>query len=76
MSSYSSGGYQSNSRYGGSGGTRDDDSFRDSYRDRDRSDEEKAERDTFSKSRRGVTSENQGSNLKEATTRYGRYMFY
>ncbi|XP_015885107.1 clathrin interactor EPSIN 1 isoform X1 [Ziziphus jujuba] len=71
LSSYSSGSYQSNSRYGGLGGSRDGDSFRDSYRDRDRYDDEKTERDTYVKSRRGSTGENHGSNLKDTTTRYG-----
>ncbi|KAF3447495.1 hypothetical protein FNV43_RR12681 [Rhamnella rubrinervis] len=71
-SSYSSGSYQSNNRYGGFGGSRDGDGFRESYRDKDQFEEEKIEKDTYVKSRRGVTTDNQGSNLKGSSTRYGR----
>ncbi|KAJ0089676.1 hypothetical protein Patl1_12982 [Pistacia atlantica] len=62
-SSYGSGGFQSSDRYGG---------FQeDSYKERDWYGEDKFEKDTFGKSRRGAASENQGSMLKKGSLRYG-----
>ncbi|KAK9946321.1 hypothetical protein M0R45_011790 [Rubus argutus] len=69
-SSYSSGSYQSSDRYGGLGGTGSD-TFRDSYKDRDQHDEDKFDKKSSSKSRRGVTSENRESSSKKGSTHYG-----
>ncbi|PON86195.1 ENTH domain containing protein [Trema orientale] len=69
--SYGSGSYQSSDRYGGLNSRRDGDNFKDSYRDRDQYEEEKIEKDTYSRSRHGVTSESQGSTLKKGSTNSG-----
>ncbi|KAL5558742.1 hypothetical protein UlMin_034953 [Ulmus minor] len=58
-SSYSSGSYQSSDRYGGLTSSRDGDRYRDQY------DEETIEKDTYTKSRHGANSENQGSTLRK-----------
>lgn len=68
--SYSGSSFQSSNRYGGSG-TRDSDSFRESYRDKDPYGEEKTERDTYGKSRQGGISDDQGNTLKKSSTRTG-----
>ncbi|XP_024163253.1 clathrin interactor EPSIN 1 isoform X2 [Rosa chinensis] len=52
-SSYSSGSYQSSDRYGGSSGVGSGDRFKDNYKDRDQYDEDKFEKKTSSRSRRG-----------------------
>lgn len=73
-SSYSSGSYQSSDRYGGLGGTGSD-KFRDSYKDRDQHDEDKFDKKSSSRSRRGVTSENRESSSKKGSAHYGsRYL--
>ncbi|KAK9291949.1 hypothetical protein L1049_020335 [Liquidambar formosana] len=61
--------YSSSDRYGGLSGTKEGDLFKDSYKDKDRFGEEKSDKDTSAKSRRGVASENLG--LKKGSTRYG-----
>ncbi|CAL5429240.1 unnamed protein product [Camellia sinensis] len=63
--------FQSSERYGGFSGTKDSDMFKDSYKDSDRFGEEKFDSGTSTKSRRGVTSENQGNTSKKGSTRYG-----
>ncbi|KAM3710204.1 hypothetical protein ACB098_01G012600 [Castanea mollissima] len=63
--SYGSSSYGSSDWRGS--GTRDGDSFRDSYRDRDQYGEEKYEK----KSSRGAISENQGNAYKKGSTRNG-----
>ena len=68
--SYGSSSYGSSDWRGS--GTRDGDSFRDSYRDRDQYGEEKYEK----KSSRGAISENQGNAYKKGSTRNGRYEVY
>ncbi|KAK9273891.1 hypothetical protein L1049_018703 [Liquidambar formosana] len=65
----SSSSYSSSDRYGGLSGTKEGDLFKDSYKDKDRFGEEKSDKDTSAKSRRGVAGENQG--LKKGSTRYG-----
>ncbi|KAM0968203.1 hypothetical protein ACFX2I_016539 [Malus domestica] len=66
-SSYSNSSYQSSDRYGGVGGTGAGDSFRDSYKDRH--EEDKTEKFSSGRSRRGVTSENRESSSKKGSTR-------
>ncbi|KAA8525190.1 hypothetical protein F0562_006946 [Nyssa sinensis] len=70
-SSFSSSSFQSSDRYGGNGGTKEGDSFSDSYKDKDRFGEDKFDQNTSAKSRRGVISENQGNTSKKGSTRYG-----
>ncbi|KAJ9183540.1 hypothetical protein P3X46_007381 [Hevea brasiliensis] len=70
--SYSSSGFQSSNRYGGLSGTRDSDSFRDSYRDKDHYGEEKTEKDTYGKSRQGGVTDDPGNTWKKGSTRSGR----
>ncbi|KAM6543756.1 hypothetical protein CsatB_008203 [Cannabis sativa] len=65
--SYGSGSYQSSDRYGGLSG----DKFKDSYRDKDQYEEEKYDKDTYSRTRRGSTTEKQGSTLKKGSKEYG-----
>ncbi|XP_062101275.1 clathrin interactor EPSIN 1 isoform X2 [Humulus lupulus] len=65
--SYGSGSYQSDDRYGGLSSKRDGDRFKDSYRDKDQYEEEKNDKDTYSRTRRGATSENQGSTLTKGS---------
>ncbi|KAI5354266.1 hypothetical protein L3X38_007161 [Prunus dulcis] len=62
--SFSSSSYQSSERYGGLSGTGAGDRFKDSYRDRDRHEEDKIEKDSSSRSRRESSS-------KKASARYG-----
>ncbi|XP_048435865.1 clathrin interactor EPSIN 1 [Pyrus x bretschneideri] len=66
-SSYGNSSYQSSDRYGGLGGTGTGDSFRDSYKDRH--EEDKTEKFSTGRSRRGVTSENRESSSKKGSTR-------
>ena len=63
--------FQSGDKYGGLSGTKDSDTFKDSYKENDRSGEEKFDQSTSTKSRRAVTSENQGITLKKGSTHYG-----
>ncbi|KAM2021185.1 hypothetical protein ACFX16_043236 [Malus domestica] len=70
-SSYSNSSFQSSDRYGGLGGTAAaGDSFGDSYRDRH--EEDKTEKFSSSRSRRGATSENRESSSKKGSTRSRR----
>ena len=66
--------FQSGDKYGGLSGTKDSDTFKDSYKENDRSGEEKFDQSTSTKSRRAVTSENQGITLKKGSTHYGRFV--
>lgn len=70
----SSSSFQNRDRYGGFGGTRDSDSFRDTYKDRESYGEEKAEKDTFGKSRRGAATDDVGSTYKKASVRAARWV--
>ncbi|KAL6216755.1 hypothetical protein ACLB2K_009974 [Fragaria x ananassa] len=67
--SYKSGSATSSSfsggSYGGSSAVGSGDRFRDSYKDRDQYDEDKFEKKSSSRSRRGVTSENRESSSKK-----------
>ncbi|XP_057478265.1 clathrin interactor EPSIN 1-like isoform X2 [Actinidia eriantha] len=63
--------FQSGDKYGGLSGTKDGDTFKDIHEDNDRSGEEKFDQSTSTKSRRAVTSENQGITSKKGSTRYG-----
>ncbi|KAK6249014.1 hypothetical protein QUC31_020579 [Theobroma cacao] len=66
--SYTSGGYHGGGdRYGGLSTTRESDSYRDSYKEKDRYGEEKYDTDTYVKSRRGTASGSQGNSSKEST---------
>ncbi|XWS72490.1 hypothetical protein CRYUN_Cryun02cG0044100 [Craigia yunnanensis] len=66
-SSYSSGSFQGGGdRYGGLSSTRENDSYRDSYKEKDRYGEEKFDTATYVKSRRGTASESQGNSSKES----------
>ncbi|XP_002276103.1 clathrin interactor EPSIN 1 [Vitis vinifera] len=67
---YGSSSFQSADQHGGMSSKRENDSFRDSYKDRDRFDEEKVDEDTSAKSRQGVTSENEGNTFKKGSARY------
>ncbi|KAF8400903.1 hypothetical protein HHK36_014206 [Tetracentron sinense] len=69
--SYGSGRVQSSDQYGGPGGTKDGDMFKDSYNVKNRFGKEESGKDNHGLSSRGVASENQG---KKGTTRYGRGM--
>lgn len=69
--SFSSGGFQKSDRYSGFGGSRDGDTFKDSFKDRDQSSEDRFEPGKF-KPRREVSS---GSSSKKGSSRYGRYDF-
>lgn len=71
----SSSSLQSADRYGGINSKRENDSFRDSYKDRDQFDEEKVDKDTSAKSCQGATSENQGNSFKKGSMRYNRLGF-
>ncbi|KAH0988327.1 hypothetical protein GBA52_015504 [Prunus armeniaca] len=62
--SFSGSNYQSSERYGGLSGTGAGDRFKDSYRERDRHEEDKIEKDSSSRSRRESSS-------KKASARYG-----
>lgn len=73
---YGSSSFQSADQHGGMSSKRENDSFRDSYKDRDRFDEEKVDEDTSAKSRQGVTSENEGNTFKKGSTRYSRLGFF
>ena len=76
--SASSGGssnFLSADQYGGISRKRENDSFRDTYKDRDQFDEEKVDKDTSAKSRQGFTSENQGNTFEKGSTCYGRLGF-
>ncbi|XP_022750119.1 clathrin interactor EPSIN 1-like [Durio zibethinus] len=64
-SSYSSGGFHGGDRYGGLSDTRESESYRDSYKERDRYGEEKFDTDVYVKSRRGTATESQGNSSKE-----------
>ncbi|XP_059657111.1 clathrin interactor EPSIN 1-like [Cornus florida] len=66
--SFGSSSLQSGDRYGGFGGTRDGDNFKESYGDNDRYGEDKFDKNNFSKSSEGVTSKNQGNGLKKGST--------
>ncbi|XP_022730682.1 clathrin interactor EPSIN 1-like [Durio zibethinus] len=67
VSSYGSGGFSGGGdRYGGLNSTRQSDSYRDGYKERDRYGEEKFDTDTYVKSRRGTASEIQGNSSKES----------
>uniref|UniRef100_A0A5B6ZVA4 Putative clathrin interactor EPSIN 1 isoform X1 n=1 Tax=Davidia involucrata TaxID=16924 RepID=A0A5B6ZVA4_DAVIN len=68
--SFSSSSIHSSDRYGGFGGTREGETFKDSYKDKDQFSEDKFDQNT-SKSHRGVASENQGNTVKKGSTRYG-----
>ncbi|CAK9169026.1 unnamed protein product [Ilex paraguariensis] len=70
--SSSSSSFQSSDRYGGFGSTKDDDTFGDSYKDRDRFGGDKFDNGTSAKSRRGLTNDNQGNSLRKGSSRYGR----
>lgn len=66
-SGISSSSFQSTDRYGGLSSTKEGDLFKDSYKDRDQFGEGKKS----TKSRRGSTSETQGSTLKKGSMRHG-----
>ncbi|XP_062020146.1 clathrin interactor EPSIN 1 [Rosa rugosa] len=68
-SSHSSGSYQSSDRYGGSSGVGSGDRFRDNYKDRDQYDEDKFEKKTSSRSRRGSRKDqdNVSSSVKKSS---------
>ncbi|KAA8521296.1 hypothetical protein F0562_011958 [Nyssa sinensis] len=68
--SFSRSSFQSSDRYGGFGGTRGGDTFKDTYKDKGQFSEDKFDQNT-SKSHRGVASENQGNTMKKGSTRYG-----
>ena len=70
--SFSSGSFQSGDRYGGIGSTKNGDSFRDSYKDRDRYDEDKFEQSTSVKPRRDSES-SQGKTSRKGSSRHGRF---
>ncbi|XP_057985849.1 clathrin interactor EPSIN 1 isoform X1 [Hevea brasiliensis] len=70
--SYGSSGFQSSSQYGSISGTRNGDSFRDSYRDRDHYRDEKTEKDNYDKSHQGDVSDDPGNKRKKCFTRVGR----
>ncbi|XP_027181229.1 clathrin interactor EPSIN 1 isoform X1 [Coffea eugenioides] len=68
--SFSSGSFQSGDRYGGFGSTKNGDSFRDSYKDRDRYDEDKFEQSTSVKPHRDSES-SQGNTSRKGSSRHG-----
>ncbi|XP_050207631.1 clathrin interactor EPSIN 1 isoform X2 [Mercurialis annua] len=67
--SYSSGSFQSSSRYGGFGGTRDSDYSRESYKDKDHYGQERTERDAYGKSHQGGTGDD--GYIKKGSIRAG-----
>ncbi|KAF2304415.1 hypothetical protein GH714_030843 [Hevea brasiliensis] len=69
--SYGSSGFQSSSQYGSISGTRNGDSFRDSYRDRDHYRDEKTEKDNYDKSHQGDVTDDPGNMRKKCFTRVG-----
>ncbi|OVA11369.1 Epsin domain [Macleaya cordata] len=69
--SYGSSSFQQNDRYGGFSSKKDGDMFKDSYKDRDRFGGEEFGKGSRDKSRRGVSSEDEGQNLKKGSTRRG-----
>lgn len=69
--SYGSSSYGNSDRYGGFTGAREVETFKDSYKDTDPHGEERYEKDTSAKSRRGFASENQESTSKKGPTSFG-----
>ncbi|KAE8698432.1 Clathrin interactor EPSIN 1 [Hibiscus syriacus] len=67
VSTYSSGGFQGGGdRYGGLSGRRESNSYRDSYKERDRYGEKKFDADTYVQSRRKTESESRANSSKES----------
>ncbi|XP_071730352.1 clathrin interactor EPSIN 1 [Rutidosis leptorrhynchoides] len=64
------GSFSKNDRYGGFGGSRDADTFKDSFKDRDQLSEDRFEPGKF-KPRRDVTSTTPWSSSKKGSSRYG-----
>ena len=72
---FSGGSFQKIDRYGGFGGSRDGETFKDSFKDREQSSEDRFEPGKF-KPRREVSSSTPGSSSKNGSSRYGRFDFY
>ncbi|PWA33838.1 ENTH/VHS-like protein [Artemisia annua] len=70
---FSGGSFQKSNRYGGFGGSRDGETFKDSFKDREQSTEDRFEPGKF-KPRREVSSSTPGSSSKNGSSRYGRLL--
>ncbi|GKB57798.1 ENTH/VHS-like protein [Tanacetum coccineum] len=68
--SFSGGSFQKSDRYGGFGGSRDGETFKDSFKNREQSSEDRFEPGKF-KPRRETSSPSTGSSSKKGTSRYG-----
>ncbi|PWA39337.1 ENTH/VHS-like protein [Artemisia annua] len=68
--SFSGGSFQKSDRYGGFGGSRDGETFKDSFKDREQSSEDRFEPGKF-KPRREVSGSTPGSSSKNGSSRYG-----
>ncbi|KAJ4957749.1 hypothetical protein NE237_024860 [Protea cynaroides] len=71
-SGYGSSSFQYTDRYGGMGGRKEDDMFKDRYKDRDHIQGEELGKDRRHTARRGIASENEGNNIKKGSTSRGR----
>ncbi|KAI3860104.1 hypothetical protein MKX03_033804 [Papaver bracteatum] len=69
---YGGSSFQQSDRYGGFGNKRDGEMFKDNYRDRDRLGGEESGKSSREKSRRGVSGDGEGKNLKKGSIRHGR----
>ncbi|GJZ79234.1 clathrin interactor EPSIN 1 [Tanacetum coccineum] len=70
--SFSGGNFQKSDRYGGFGGSRDGETFKDSFKDREQSSEDRFEPGKFKPRRETIKkSPSTGSSSKKGTSRYG-----